>query len=181
MPCFSGAEVRAVHRHAQFSLFFFFLTKFNPGQLYRLGGHNHPPQAQAGPELALELRSVPLVFRPQRPGCTAACPPRAQVLAAESHRTCTTPKRRPRTPTVASPTPAASPPRPSRQQPSRDADGTNPLGRLVEEKEDSGTGNPLVSSESACALSTLRVYVTIRAACRPAPGFAGRHVGSWRE
>ena len=74
-----------------------------------------------------------------------------------------------------------SPPRPSRQQPSRDADGTNPLGRLVEEKEDSGTGNPLVSSESACALSTLRVYVTIRAACRPAPGFAGRHVGSWRE
>lgn len=134
------------------------------------------PRTRAGAQVsALES------FRPQRPSCTAACPPRAQVQAAEFRQACTTPKRRPQTPTVASPTPAASPPRLSRHQPSRDKAATNPLGRLVEEKEDRGTGNPLVSSQGACALSTLRVDVTIRAARRPAPGFAGRHVGSWQD
>lgn len=129
-----------------------------------------------GPELS---RSV--AFLPQLPGCTAACRPRAQVPAAASQRACATPKRRPRTPTVALRIPTASPPRPSRHQPTGDAAATNPLGRLVEEKEGSGTGNPLVSSRGACALSTLRVDVTIRAARRLAPGFAGRHVGSWQE
>lgn len=87
----------------------------------------------------------------------------------------------PADPTVASPVPLASLPRPCPHQPIGDSAATNPLGRLVEEKEDSGTGNPLVSSQGACALSTLRVDVTIRAARRPAPGFARRHVGSWQE
>lgn len=87
----------------------------------------------------------------------------------------------PATPTVPSPVPAASRPRPRRHQPVSDGANTNPLGRLVEEKEDSGTGNPLVSSQDACALSTLRVDVTIRAARRPVPSFAGRHVGPWQE
>lgn len=58
---------------------------------------------------------------------------------------------------------------PRRHQPASDAAATNLLGRLVEEKEDGGTGNPRVSSQSACALSTLRVDVTIHAARRARP------------
>lgn len=123
-------------------------------------------------------RTRSVAFRPQLPGCTAACRPRAQVPAAASQQACATPKRSPRSPTVASrphPCPAAT------QHTAAQPAATNLLGRLVEEKEGSGTGNPLVSSRGACALSTPRVNVTIRAARRPAPGFAGRHVGSWQE
>lgn len=66
------------------------------------------------------------------------------------------------------------PPWPS-QLPARSRPRANPhrrrpylLGRLVEEKESDGTGNRQIAAESACAPSTLRACVTMRAArCAP--------------
>lgn len=63
---------------------------------------------------------------------------------------------RPRPPTAFRPTPDLAR--------IRKAAATKPLGHLVEEKEGGGTGNQRVAAESACAPSTLRACVTIRAA-----------------
>lgn len=80
---------------------------------------------------------------------------------------------RPRPPTAFRPTPDLAR--------IRKAAATKPLRHLVEEKEGGGTGNRRVAAESACAPSTLRAYVIIRAARFTPPSAPPRcHVGCWR-